>query len=72
MFKIIGNLADLKEAIESRDPLTRVDVWFENTGRTLVARGAEGENIDFSFQIFNSVEEAEEFAVEAAKEGEVL
>ena len=51
--KIIGNIGDLREAIKDAPDEQRVNTWYRNVGRVLVAKGVDGENTDFSFEVLD-------------------
>jgi hypothetical protein len=53
MEKLIGTIGDLQDAIAHAPREQRVDTWYKNTGRYLVARGVWGENTDFSFEVYD-------------------
>jgi hypothetical protein len=64
MALIIGNVGDLRAVLNSLPTsldAQRVDVWYENTGKTLVAVGIDGENTDFSFFVFDNHDQAEAY-----------
>lgn len=57
---IINTIGDLKQAIANAPDMQRVDVWYKDSGRKMVAIGVSGENTDYSFYIVDTYDEAQE------------
>ena len=55
---ILQTTDDLKEIVERLPSGQRVDCWYHDTGKTLVAVGVEGENTDYSFHVYDTIQEA--------------
>lgn len=49
----IETLADLREAIKGYPDSMRVDCWYKDNGKRLVAYAVDGENTDYSFKVFD-------------------
>jgi hypothetical protein len=50
---IVQTIRDLRVAIADAPDDQRIDVWYRNTGKVLIAKGVDGENTDFSFVVLD-------------------